>query len=150
MTNGSELFDIYQNNSGVLALYVQRFVGDFLFRLANDSKTHLNISLEPVPYNYDDSNGHDLWYGSQGAIIFIIVSICILICSCVSWFIFYFLQRRRLNSTKNRLENRLVSAAKKALNKIPIVIVHGDISADESCVVCLDSIKDGDVVREIR
>ncbi|CAF2644604.1 unnamed protein product [Rotaria sp. Silwood2] len=148
-TNSQDTFDIIQNNSDILCLYVQRSIGSLLFQLANDSRTHLNITLEPINANYDDSNQGDLWYGSRGAIIFIIVSTCVLICSCFSWFIFYCFQQNRSRTTKDRLENRLINAAKKALTKIPLVTINENLQAEESCVVCLDTIKEGDTVREL-
>ncbi|CAF3614971.1 unnamed protein product [Rotaria sp. Silwood1] len=147
--NAQDTFDIIQNDTNILSLYVQRTIGSLLFQLANDRRTHLNITLEPINSNSDNSNQDDIWYGSRGAIIFIVVSTCVLIFSCCSWFIFYCFQQNRSRSTKDRLENRLINAAKKALTKIPLVTINENIQAEESCVVCLDTIKEGDIVREL-
>jgi hypothetical protein len=143
------MYDMLQNNSDVLALYVQRTIGVYLFDLANNNQTHLNITIEPINNEYDNSNREGLWYSSRAAIMFIVISICILICLCMSWFIFYYCQRYRLRTSKDRLQNRLIHAAKKALTKIPLVTITENSRIEESCVICLDMIKLGDTVRQL-
>ncbi len=138
-----------QNNSDVLSLYVQRVVGAYLFNLANNNQTQLNITIEPTNFDYDGSDRGGLWYSSRGIIIFIVISICILISLCISWFVFYYCQRYRLRTSKDRLQNRLIHAAKKALTKIPLVTITENSPIEESCVICLDIIKAGDIVRQL-
>jgi hypothetical protein len=67
----------------------------------------------------------------------------------MSWFIFYYCQRYRLRTSKDRLQNRLIHAAKKALTKIPLVTITENSRIEESCVICLDMIKLGDTVRQL-
>jgi hypothetical protein len=138
-----------QNNSDILALYVQRPLGVYLFELVNDNQTRLNITIEPTNNDNDNSDRNGLWYTSRGAIMFIVISICILICLCMTWFIFYYCQRYRLRTSKDRLQNRLIHAAKKALAKIPLVTITESSRIDESCVICLEMIKIGDTVRQL-
>jgi hypothetical protein len=138
-----------QNNSDILALYVQRSIGSLLFNLTNDNQTYLNITIEPINADYDDSNRRSIWYNSRGAIIFVAVSICILVCLFISWFIFYYCQRYRSRTAKDHLQNRLTHAAKKALTKIPLVTLTENPRIEESCVICLDAIKAGDTVRQL-
>jgi hypothetical protein len=147
--NGQDMYDMLQNNSDILSLYVQRTIGVYLFDLTNNNQTHLNITIEPTNNENDNSDRGSLWYSSRAAIMFIVISICILICLCTSWFIFYYCQRYRLRTTKDRLQNRLVHAAKKALNKIPLITITENPPIEESCVICLEIIKLGDTVRQL-
>ncbi|CAF5192793.1 unnamed protein product, partial [Rotaria magnacalcarata] len=63
--------------------------------------------------------------------------------------IFYYCQRHRARTAKDRLQSRLSNAAKKALTKIPLVNVHENPPTEESCVICLDIIKTGDTIRKL-
>jgi hypothetical protein len=147
--NGQDLYDMLQNNSDILAVYVQRIIGAYLFDLTNNNQTHLNITIEPTNFEYDNSDRGGLWYSSRGAIMFIVISICILVFLCTSWVIFYYCQRYRLRTTKDRLETRLIHAAKKALTKMPLIPITETPHIEESCVICLDTIKVGDTVRQL-
>lgn len=146
---GSELFNMLQNNTQILSVYVHESIGSSLFNLAKDPRTQLNISLQPIQMDYDDYDRDNIWFGSQSATIFVAVSICILISLCISWLLFYYCQRRRAQTAKDRLQSRLSNAAKKALTKIPLVNVTNDTQSDESCVICLDNIKTGDTIRQL-
>ncbi|CAF0718283.1 unnamed protein product [Adineta steineri] len=147
--SGFDMYNMVHNNSDILSVYVQKSIGSLLFNIARDNRTQLNISLQPLDMDYDDFNHENIWFGSQSATIFIAVSICILISLCISWLIFYYCQQRRARTTKDRLQNRLSNAAKKALTKIPLIHVTENPSTEESCVICLDSIKTGDTVRQL-
>jgi len=138
-----------QNNSDILSVYVQQSIGSLLFNLTTNNLTQLNITLQPIQMDFDDYNGDSIWFGSQSATIFVAVSICILITLCISWLIFYYCQRHRARTAKDRLQNRLSNAAKKALTKIPLVNVTENLQTEESCVICLDTIKAGDTVRQL-
>jgi hypothetical protein len=138
------------NTSDVLSMYVQQSIGSLLFNLANDSKTHLNITIEPLSTDIDTSTQGGFLYGSKAATIFISVSVCILVTLCISWFVFYFCQRYRSRTVKDRLQNRLTNAAKKAVSKIKLATITQPPAVEESCVICLDTIKVGDTVRHIR
>ncbi|CAF3320916.1 unnamed protein product [Rotaria socialis] len=148
---GSELYNMQQNNSDILAVYVQRSVGAFLFNITKNNRTQLNITLQPIAMQFDNYNDNDnnIWFGSQSATIFIAISICILISLCISWLIFYYCQRHRARTAKDRLQSRLSNAAKKALTKIPLVNVNENPPTEESCVICLDTIKTGDTIRKL-
>jgi hypothetical protein len=137
------------NNSDILAIYVQQPIGSALFHLARNSRTLLNISLQPVSLNYDDYSQENIWFSSQSATIFIAISICILLSLCISWLIFYYCQRHRSRTAKDRLQARLSNAAKKALTKIPLVNVNENPVSEECCVICLDNIQTGDTVRQL-
>lgn len=146
---GTDLFNMLQNNSDILSVYVQQSIGSFLFNLTKNNLTQLNITLQPIQMDFDDYNRDNIWFGSQSATIFVAVSICILITLCISWLIFYYCQRHRARSAKDRLQNRLSNAAKKALAKIPLVNITENPQTEESCVICLDTIKTGDTVRQL-
>jgi hypothetical protein len=149
-SNGAGNVDMLQNNSDILSVYIQQSIGDYLFNLANNNQTHLNITIEPTNSNNVNSYSGSLWYSSRGAVVFIVISICVLIGLCISWFIFYSCQRYRLRTSKDRLQNRLIHAAKKALTKIPLITITDTSHIEESCVICLDLIKLGDTVRQLR
>jgi E3 ubiquitin-protein ligase RNF128 len=146
---GSDLFNMLQNNSDMLCVYVHQSTGSFLFNITKNPRTQLNITLQPIQMDYDDYNPDSIWFGSQSATVFIAISICILISLCISWLIFYYCQRHRARTAKDRLQNRLSNAAKKALTKIPLVNITEPSPNDESCVICLDTIKTGDTVRQL-
>ena len=130
-------------------MYVRESIGHSLFELANDARAHLNITLEPENRTSGNSNANDFRHSSIGALWFSFLSIIILSCSCVSWLIFYLCQRSRSHTTKSHLENNLTKAAKQALTKIPLTSLNETPRPEESCVICLDLIKQGDIVREI-
>ena len=148
VNDGQGLLDMLQNTSDVLSMYVQQSVGTLLFNLAIDSQTRLNITIEPL--STDTSSGGGFLYGSKAATIFISVSVCILVTLCISWFIFYFYQRYRSRTVKDRLQNRLTNAAKKAVSKIKLATITQTPAIEESCVICLEIIKVGDTVRHLR
>lgn len=143
------MVNMYTNTSDILAVFVQQQIGALLFSLVRNNRTFLNLTLQPISMEFDDYNHENIWFGSQSATIFIAVSICILLSLCISWLIFYYCQRHRSRTAKDRLQNRLSNAAKKALTKIPLVNVNESPSNDDSCVICLDSIQTGDTVRQL-
>ncbi|CAF0997672.1 unnamed protein product [Adineta ricciae] len=149
-STGQDAFDMLQNNSDILALYVSQMIGSMLFDLANDNQTYLNITLDPMQIDYDDVPGRNLWYNSRGAIIFVAISISVLVCLFIAWFVFYYCQRYRSRTAKDHLNNRLTHAAKKALTKIPLITITENPPIEESCVICLDAIKAGDTVRLLK
>ncbi|CAF1210366.1 unnamed protein product [Adineta ricciae] len=146
---GFEMYNMIQNTSDILSVYVRKLIGSLLFSLVKDPRAKLNITLQPTGMDYDDYAHETIWFGSQSATIFIAVSICILISLCISWLVFYYCQRHRARTAKDRLQSRLSNAAKKALTKIPLVNVTENPPTEESCVICLDTIKTGDTVRQL-
>lgn len=149
LDNGQDGVDMLQNNSDILAVYVQRTIGVYLFDLANNNQTRLNLTIEPGPVNRDQSNSGGLWSSSRGVILFVVISVSILIFLCITCVSVYFCRQRRTRTSKDRLQSRLLQAAKKALNKIPLVTITENNRSDESCVICLEAIKVGDTVRQI-
>lgn len=144
--DGLILYDMTQNSTDVMSVFIQRSIGQTLLELANDNNTRLNISVDPIS---SDDGSRDLFFGTKSATIFIAASVCILICLCLSWILFYYCQRRRSRTAKDRLAVRLESAAKKALNKIPLKTVNEEPATEQTCVVCLESIKLNDVLRQL-
>ena len=130
-------------------MYVHEPFGRLLFELANDTRARLNITLGPTARTSANSSDNDFWYSSGGALFFTLLSSIVLICSCLFLLIFCFCRRNRLHATKSHLENNLTSAAKKALTKIPLITINETLCSEESCVICLDLIRQGDIVRKI-
>lgn len=148
-SSGTQTLNMFQNSSDVLSLYTQQWIGATLLNLARNPLSYLNITLKPIDNGSDSSNPDGSWYGSRSATIFIVVSISILVSLCIMWFVFYYCQRYRSRTAKDRMQTRLASAAKKALNKITLITVDSNSTNDEPCVVCLDAIKTGDTVRKL-
>ncbi|CAF0833667.1 unnamed protein product [Didymodactylos carnosus] len=144
--NDNKLYDMIQNCSDMLAVYIQRSLGQNLLYLAIDRRAKLNITIEPT--RNDDLN-RDIFLSSKQATIFVAASVCILICLCLSWLLFYYCQRRRTRTAKDRFQQRLKKAAKTVLNKIPLLSVNEDPSTEQICVICLDSIKTGNILRQL-
>ena len=145
----TQTLNMFQNNTDVLSLYTQQWIGAILLNLARDPRSYLNITLKSTDNGSDGPNGDGSWYGSRSATIFIVVSIAVLVSLCIMWFVFYYCQRYRSRTAKDRMQTRLASAAKKALNKITLITVDSNSTSDEPCVVCLDAIKTGDTVRKL-
>ena len=148
--SGVSMVNMFQNTSDILSLYTQRWIGLTLLNLAKEPRSYMNITLKPMDTGTDTSPSSDgSWYGSRSATIFIAVSISVLVCLCVLWFVFYYCQRYRSRTGKDRLQTRLANAAKKALSKITLITVDSSTTFDEPCVICLDTIKTGDTVRQL-
>ena len=146
--SGIKLYDMLQNNSDVLSVYVTRSIGSVLFNIAKDKQTNLNITLRPIEFPFD-YNYPRIWFDPQSATIFIGISICILISLCIAWLLFYYCQRYHARTAKDRLQKHLSNAAKKALAKIPITNANENSQTGEPCVICLDAIQAGDTVRQL-
>lgn len=141
---------MWNNQSDILSMYISSSLGSYLFKLALDSQSYLNISIDPIRNDGDDGDdGNGSWYGSRSATVFIAVAISVLVSVCLLWFCFYYCQKYRARNAKDRLQNRLTNAAKKALAKMTLITVTDATSFDEPCVICLDNIKTGDVVRQL-
>ncbi|CAF0889385.1 unnamed protein product [Didymodactylos carnosus] len=144
-TADNKLYDMVNNCSDMVSIFISRQTGGQLLMLATDNQTKLNITIQTTK---TDSNP-DIFFGSESATIFIAASVCILICLCLSWLIFYYCQRRRTSTAKDRLQRRLEKAAKTALNKISLVSVNEEPQPEQTCVICLDLVKSGDVLRQL-
>ncbi|XP_053154485.1 E3 ubiquitin-protein ligase RNF130 isoform X5 [Hemicordylus capensis] len=68
-----------------------------------------------------------------------------------AWLIFYFIQKIRYTSARDRNQRRLGDAAKKAVGKLTTrTVKKGDKETDpdfDHCAVCIESYKQNDVVR---
>lgn len=143
------MINMVQNESEIFSVYVQRSVGSTLFNLARDSRTNMTISLKATDFDNGFTGFSSPWFGTRAATIFIVISISVLVFLCLSWFLIYMCNRYRSRTAKDQLEKRLNNAAKKALGKIKLETISEGTTQIESCVVCLDSMKPGDVVRKL-
>ena len=146
---GQTLLNMMHNQSDVFSVYVHRSTGARLFDLASDRQTKLRISLRTVPFDNGIQPLPTQWLGTRSATIFIAVSTSVLVGICFLWLLVYSCQRYRARASKDRLQQRLNNAAKKALSKITLLKVKESSNVAESCVICLDSIKIGDIVRRL-
>ncbi|XP_035387539.1 RING finger protein 150a [Electrophorus electricus] len=90
-------------------------------------------------------------YVSRTSVVFISISFIVLMIISLAWLVFYYIQRFRYASARDRNQRRLGDAAKKALNKLQIrTIRKGDKETEsdfDNCAVCIEGYKPNDVVR---
>ncbi|XP_069510191.1 E3 ubiquitin-protein ligase RNF130 isoform X2 [Ambystoma mexicanum] len=88
---------------------------------------------------------------SRGSLVFVSISFIVLMIISSAWLIFYFIQKIRYTSARDRNQRRLGDAAKKAIGKLATRTVRkGDKETDpdfDHCAVCIESYKQNDVVR---
>ncbi|XP_072001719.1 E3 ubiquitin-protein ligase RNF130 isoform X5 [Engystomops pustulosus] len=88
---------------------------------------------------------------SRGSLVFVSISFIVLMIISSAWLIFYFIQRIRYTSARDRNQRRLGDAAKKAIGKLTTRTVRkGDKETDpdfDHCAVCIESYKQNDIVR---
>ncbi|CAI5766732.1 E3 ubiquitin-protein ligase RNF130 isoform X1 [Podarcis lilfordi] len=88
---------------------------------------------------------------SRGSLVFVSISFIVLMIISSAWLIFYFIQKIRYTSARDRNQRRLGDAAKKAVGKLTTrTVKKGDKETDpdfDHCAVCIESYKQNDVVR---
>ncbi|XP_069055616.1 E3 ubiquitin-protein ligase RNF130 isoform X4 [Pleurodeles waltl] len=88
---------------------------------------------------------------SRGSLVFVSISFIVLMIISSAWLIFYFIQKIRYTSARDRNQRRLGDAAKKAIGKLTTRTVRkGDKETNpdfDHCAVCIESYKQNDVVR---
>ncbi|XP_010294111.1 PREDICTED: E3 ubiquitin-protein ligase RNF130, partial [Phaethon lepturus] len=88
---------------------------------------------------------------SRGSLVFVSISFIVLMIISSAWLIFYFIQKIRYTSARDRNQRRLGDAAKKAIGKLTTrTVKKGDKETDpdfDHCAVCIESYKQNDVVR---
>lgn len=88
---------------------------------------------------------------NRGSLVFITISFLVLMIMSSAWLIFYFIQRIRDTSARDRSQRRLGDAAKKAIGKLTTrTVKKGDKETDPDfnhCAVCIEAYQQNDVVR---
>ncbi|KAM4749660.1 E3 ubiquitin-protein ligase RNF130 isoform 2-T2 [Rhinophrynus dorsalis] len=88
---------------------------------------------------------------SRGSLVFVSISFIVLMIISSAWLIFYFIQKIRYTSARDRNQRRLGDAAKKAISKLTTrTVKKGDKETDpdfDHCAVCIESYKQNDIVR---
>ncbi|XP_068134504.1 E3 ubiquitin-protein ligase RNF130 isoform X2 [Hyperolius riggenbachi] len=88
---------------------------------------------------------------SRGSLVFVSISFIVLMIISSAWLIFYFIQKIRYTSARDRNQRRLGDAAKKAIGKLTTRTVRkGDKETEpdfDHCAVCIESYKQNDIVR---
>uniref|UniRef100_A0A8D0KGW8 Ring finger protein 130 n=1 Tax=Salvator merianae TaxID=96440 RepID=A0A8D0KGW8_SALMN len=88
---------------------------------------------------------------SRSSLVFVSISFMVLMIISSAWLIFYFIQKIRYTSARDRNQRRLGDAAKKAVGKLTTrTVKKGDKETDpdfDHCAVCIESYKQNDVVR---
>uniref|UniRef100_W5KDY1 Ring finger protein 150a n=1 Tax=Astyanax mexicanus TaxID=7994 RepID=W5KDY1_ASTMX len=90
-------------------------------------------------------------YVSRTSVVFVSISFIVLMIISLAWLVFYYIQRFRYASARDRNQRRLGDAAKKAISKLQVrTIRKGDKETEsefDNCAVCIETYKPNDVVR---
>uniref|UniRef100_A0A4W6BPZ1 Ring finger protein 130 n=1 Tax=Lates calcarifer TaxID=8187 RepID=A0A4W6BPZ1_LATCA len=88
---------------------------------------------------------------NRGSLVFVSISFIVLMIISSAWLIFYFIQKIRYTSARDRSQRRLGDAAKKAIGKLTTrTVKKGDKETDPDfnhCAVCIEAYQLNDVVR---
>uniref|UniRef100_UPI0037E89134 E3 ubiquitin-protein ligase RNF130 n=1 Tax=Semicossyphus pulcher TaxID=241346 RepID=UPI0037E89134 len=88
---------------------------------------------------------------NRGSLVFVSISFIVLLIISSAWLIFYFIQKIRYTSARDRSQRRLGDAAKKAIGKLTTrTVKKGDKETDPDfnhCAVCIEAYQLNDVVR---
>uniref|UniRef100_A0A8C7ZVM5 E3 ubiquitin-protein ligase RNF130 n=1 Tax=Oryzias sinensis TaxID=183150 RepID=A0A8C7ZVM5_9TELE len=88
---------------------------------------------------------------NRGSLVFVSISFIVLMIISSAWLIFYFIQKIRFSSARDRSQRRLGDAAKKAIGKLTTrTVKKGDKETDPDfnhCAVCIEAYQLNDVVR---
>ncbi|XP_008325026.1 E3 ubiquitin-protein ligase RNF130 isoform X2 [Cynoglossus semilaevis] len=88
---------------------------------------------------------------NRGSLVFVSISFIVLMIISSAWLIFYFIQKIRYTSARDRSQRRLDDAAKKAIGKLTTrTVKKGDKETDPDfnhCAVCIEAYQLNDVVR---
>ncbi|XP_054648394.1 E3 ubiquitin-protein ligase RNF130 [Dunckerocampus dactyliophorus] len=88
---------------------------------------------------------------NRGSLVFVSISFIVLMIISSAWLIFYFIQKIRYSSARDRSQRRLGDAAKKAMGKLSTrTVKKGDKETDPDfnhCAVCIEAYQLNDVVR---
>ncbi|XP_055060344.1 RING finger protein 150a isoform X3 [Misgurnus anguillicaudatus] len=92
-------------------------------------------------------------YVSRTSVVFVSISFIVLMIISLAWLVFYYIQRFRYASARDRNQRRLGDAAKKAISKLQVrTIRKGDKETEsdfDNCAVCIEDYKPNDVVRTL-
>ncbi|XP_064481431.1 RING finger protein 150-like [Ornithodoros turicata] len=148
---------VYNNNPGsrlvkmrhkvfqIISVFISREKGEEIATLVdNGTRVLMHVSVgSHRPFPYPNIN--------RTSVLFVSISFIILMIISLAWLVFYYVQRFRYIHAKDLLARRLCSAAKKALDKIPVkTLKSGDKEAEgelECCAVCIEPFRLGEVVR---
>uniref|UniRef100_A0A673GLY8 E3 ubiquitin-protein ligase RNF130-like n=1 Tax=Sinocyclocheilus rhinocerous TaxID=307959 RepID=A0A673GLY8_9TELE len=88
---------------------------------------------------------------NRGSLVFVSISFIVLMIISSAWLIFYFIQKIRDTSARDRSQRRLGDAAKKAISKLTTrTVKRGDKETEPDfnhCAVCIEGYQLNDVVR---
>ncbi|KAF0307808.1 Protein goliath [Amphibalanus amphitrite] len=87
---------------------------------------------------------------NRTSVLFVSMSFILLLVISLAWLLFYYVQRFRYMHAKDRLARHLVSAARKALSRVPLRTLKVDdeqLGDAECCAVCLESYRAAECVR---
>lgn len=85
---------------------------------------------------------------NKTSVLFVSISFIVLMIISLAWLVFYYIQRFRYAHAKERLSRRLMSAAKKAIGRMPVKTLRS-ADPEDQCAVCIEYYKTSEVVRTL-
>lgn len=97
-----------------------------------------------------DNQNTDFQTFNRTSVLIVSITFIVLMVFSLGWLVFYYVQRFRFASMKDRLARQLADAAKRAIKRIPKRTVRpSDMSESNVCAVCIESYNSDDVIREL-
>lgn len=150
---------LYNDNHSTRFIKVERKANHITFVVINERKGEWLASLVDngtrVMMRIGVSTVGTFRLGQINRTSVLFVSICFIILMSISfaWLVFYYVQRFRYIHSKDILSRHLCSAAKKALDKIPVKTVKNEDPVpdedQECCAVCIESFQHGELIRTL-
>ncbi|KAM4677743.1 E3 ubiquitin-protein ligase RNF130 isoform 2-T2 [Discoglossus pictus] len=133
----------HQGTGDIVAIMITEAKGrEILSYVERNISVLMAISVAPRSQNKNFS---------KGSLVFVSISFIVLMIISSAWLIFYFIQKIRYTSARDRNQRRLGDAAKKAIGKLTTrTVKKGDKETDpdfDHCAVCIECYKQNDIVR---
>ncbi|XP_054708577.1 RING finger protein 150-like [Uloborus diversus] len=150
---------LYNDNHSTRFIKVERKANHITFAVINERKGEWLASLVDngtrVMMRIGIASIGTFRFGqiNRTSVLFVSISFIILMVISFAWLVFYYIQRFRYIHAKEILSRHLCSAAKKALDKIPVKTVRNDESGAEDdyecCAVCIEPFQQGELIRTL-
>jgi len=127
-------------------VFIPRWKGEHLAQLIdNGTRVYMNLSVGAS--HLVQLNGSI----NRTSMLFLSISFIVLMIISMAWLVFYYVQRSRHSYAKQRLSRRMISAAKKAITRMPLKTVRsGDEHQDpgfDLCAICIEGYRSSDIAR---
>ncbi|XP_065577949.1 E3 ubiquitin-protein ligase goliath-like isoform X2 [Artemia franciscana] len=130
----------------IVSVFMSRARGEELARLLdNGTQIHVAISIgTKYTFKYTNIN--------RTSVMFVSISFIVLMVISLGWLIFYYVQRFRYLHARDKISRQLVTAAQRALSKVPTKMIKGgDVETGEveCCAICIEPFKNNETIRHL-